>query len=137
MTKTNPIIVKAIDILNARKDRSKWNKAVTDFAYDLLMDIDEAIRDGYFDAENLKTPKLLTQAMLNGAQDWRQYAWGGCGLVYDGDIAEALCTPSELKRTRNGERRPNSCEKWLDVYARAMWQACARANAAIRGAINE
>ena len=61
--------------------------------------------------------------LLNGASDWSQYSWGGCSLIYDGDIAERLCTPSELKKTRNGERRPNSREDWLDVQARALYQA--------------
>lgn len=64
--------------------------------------------------------------MLNGAQDWGQYSWGGSALIYDGDIAEHLCCPSELKKNRHGERRPNSREEWLDVQARALYQACNR-----------
>nr|DAP26633.1 MAG TPA: hypothetical protein [Bacteriophage sp.] len=64
--------------------------------------------------------------MLNGAQDWEQYSWGGSALIYDYDIAERLCCPSELKKTRNGERRPNSREEWLDVQARALYQAASR-----------
>lgn len=64
--------------------------------------------------------------MLNGARDWSEYSYGGCSLIYDGDIAERLCTPGELKRTRHGERRPNSREGWLDVQARALSQACSR-----------
>lgn len=47
---------------------------------------------------------------------------GGCGLIYDRDIAETLCTPSELRKTKNGERNPNSREQWLDVQARAAFQ---------------
>lgn len=39
------------------------------------------------------------------------------------DIAEHYCTKSELKKTHNGERKPNSRESWLDVQARAFWQA--------------
>ena len=50
-------------------------------------------------------------------------AWGGCSLIYNGDIAERLCTPSELKKTRNGERRPNDREMWLDTQTRALRQA--------------
>ena len=64
--------------------------------------------------------------MLNGAQDWNKYSWGGSSLIYDGDIAERLCTPSELKKTRNGERRPNGREEWLDTQARALHQAAKR-----------
>lgn len=47
---------------------------------------------------------------------------GGCGLIYDRGIAETLCTPTELKRTKNGQRNPNSREQWLDVQARAAFQ---------------
>lgn len=39
------------------------------------------------------------------------------------DIAARVCTPSELKRTHNGERYPNSREIWLDVQACALSQA--------------
>jgi hypothetical protein len=52
-----------------------------------------------------------------------QYSYGGCSLIYDCDIAERLCSPSELKRTRDGERSPNAKEEWLDVQARALYQA--------------
>ena len=73
-----------------------------------------------------ETVAELKAWMLNGATDWREYSWGGCSLIYDGDIAERLCTPSELKKTRGGERRPNSREEWLDTQARALYQACNR-----------
>ena len=73
--------------------------------------------------------------MLNGAQDWEQYSWGGSALIYDGDIAERLCCPSELKKTRNGERRPNSREEWLDVQARALYQASSRVVNAYRAEV--
>lgn len=48
---------------------------------------------------------------------------GGSALIYNADIAKHYCTPSELKKTHNGERKPNSREDWLDVQARALWQA--------------
>lgn len=47
---------------------------------------------------------------MNGASTWSEYSWGGSALIYNGDIAKRLCNPSELKRTHNGERRPNSQE---------------------------
>lgn len=31
--------------------------------------------------------------------------------------------PSELRRVKGGSRNPNSRESWLDVQARALWQA--------------
>lgn len=112
--------------IEAEPQRSAWNRGVTAYALELLEELQEAISGGYFSADDLKAPKLLKAQLLNGASDWSQYSWGGCSLIYDGDIAERLCTPSELKKTRNGERRPNSREEWLDVQARALYQASNR-----------
>ncbi len=99
--------------LEQRKDKSAWNKGVTAYALELLEDV----------ADNEEVTK---ERLLNGASDWNQYSWGGSSLIYDEDIAKRLCTPSELKKTRNGERRPNASEEWLDTQARALYQACNR-----------
>ncbi len=99
--------------LAERNNRSVWNKAVTIYALELL----EELADD---------EEVTKERLLNGASDWNQYSWGGSSLIYDYDIAERVCTPSELKKTRNGERRPNSREEWLDVQARALYQACSR-----------
>ena len=95
--------------------RSAWSKGVKDYALELLDDLPKNVN--YGSVESLKAD------MLNGARDWNQYSWGGCSLIYDADIAERTCSPSELKKTKNGERRPNSREEWLDVQARALYQA--------------
>ena len=65
----------------------------------------------------------LKKELLNGAANWREYSYGGCSLIYDADIAERLCAPSEYAKTRDGQRAPNSRETWLDVQARALGQA--------------
>lgn len=65
----------------------------------------------------------LRALLLNGAQTWKAYSWGGSSLIYDRDICERLSNPTEKKITRNGERRPNNREEWLDVQARALFQA--------------
>ena len=109
--------------LTETKDRSAWKKGVTIYALEILDNLEEQIDGGYLTEDIFESPKLLDKAMLNGAKDWNQYSWGGCSLIYDGDIAERLCTPSELKRTKNGERRPNHNEEWLDVQTRALYQA--------------
>lgn len=118
--------------LEARKDRSAWSKGVTVYALELVEQLAEAAEGGYIDADDLTAPRMLRKALLNGADDWSAYSWGGCSLIYNGDIAERLCCPSELKRTRNGERRPNSREEWLDVQARALSQAEARVRRVMR-----
>ena len=81
------------------KPRSAWDRGVKICALELLEDI-----PGDFVPASRED---LRAALLNGARDWKEYSWGGCALVYDEDIAVRLCTPSELKKTRNGERRPN------------------------------
>lgn len=101
--------------LEARKDRSAWNKGVTIYALELLDNID--------DPEEIVNEDLLSKALLNGASCWEQYSYGGCSLIYNGDIAQRLCNATELKKTHNGERHPNSRENWLDCQARALFQA--------------
>ena len=93
----------------------------------------EGIEGGYIDPAELGNAQKLREAMLNGARDWMQYSWGGCSLCYNGQIAERLCTPSELKRTKGGENPPNKGEEWLDVQARALYQAAALIIEAARG----
>ncbi len=105
------------------KTRSAWSAGVKDYALELLWNVELDIRAGYFAEEDLTSPKLLKSQILNGAMDWSQYSWGGCSVIIDSEIAERLCTPSELKKTKNGMRRPNSREEWLDVQARALYQA--------------
>ena len=111
--------------VNEHTGRSAWAKGVAEYAAEILEAID------YVDEDELTSSALIDRALLNGASDWNEYSWGGCSLIYDGDIAERLCTASELKRTRNGERRPNSREEWLDTQARALFQASKLIKAAL------
>ena len=106
--------------LENRKDRSAWDKGVTIYALELLDEIKESID---YNGKEPETMEELKKIALNGAENWKEYSWGGCALIYNEDIADRLCTPSELKRTRNGERKPNAQEEWLDVQARALRQA--------------
>lgn len=109
--------------LKAHTDRSAWGKGVTLYAWELFNHLEEMTAGGYFDMKDFEKPRALRGCLLNGAKDWKEYSWGGCSLCYNGQIAERLCTPSELKRTRNGARKPNSREEWLDTQARALFQA--------------
>lgn len=109
--------------LETRKDRSAWNKGVTVYALEMLDDLAESID---YNGKEPETRAELKALAMNGAKDWSQYSWGGSSLIYDCDIAERLCTPSELKRVRGGERKPNRHEEWLDVQARALQQAYKR-----------
>lgn len=111
------------ETLETRKDRSAWDKGVTIYALELLEEYAE--RAAYEGRQAANTAEFK-EWLKNGASDWDQYSWGGSSLIYNSDIAERLCCPSELKKTRNGERRPNSHEEWLDTQARALRQAASR-----------
>ena len=119
-----------------KKARSKWGKAVLDDAQWLLENVLE-----WNDWEENKEVELTEKYLLNGAENWNQFSWGGSALIYDGDIAEHYSTPSELKKVGFGktdmgkdvhgkqhfanyvEKQPNANEEWLDVQARALRQA--------------
>ena len=116
-------IEKIREAIENKPTRSAWSHGVKSYAVELLDELAENIQGGYIDPEDLDSPALLKKALLNGAADWQQYSDGGCSLIYDGDIAERLCTPSEYKRKRGGDLQPNSRETWLDVQARALYQA--------------
>lgn len=128
------IFEKMAEELEARKDRSAWNKGVTLYALEL---VDELRERAEYEGRNPEAGKECREWMLNGAQNWNEYSWGGSSLIYNGDIAERLCCPSELKKTRNGERRPNSREEWLDTQARALFQACNRVARLYRHIVTE
>ena len=94
---------------------SKWQKGVELYAEELKE----------FLAEN--SLEATKENMLNGANNWSEYSYGGSALIYDYDIAERLATPSEIKsRTRKDgsfNQMANARETWLDVQARALHQA--------------
>lgn len=95
--------------------RSAWSKGVKLYALELIEEM-PATQEFYGSPADKKE-------LLNGAENWKQFSYGGCSFVYDQDIAERLCNPTEYKRTREGERQPNARETWLDVQARALFQA--------------
>jgi len=105
------------------KTRSAWDRGVKAYAIELLENLAEQADGGYITREDLSSRDNLRKALLNGARDWREFSEGGCSLCYDCDIAERLCAPWELRKTRNGERNPNSRETWINVQTRALYQA--------------
>ena len=133
------IIARMAEIIEALPARSAWSRAKKEYAAELL----DNLRGAAAYAAETGAPSPLTDhetvraALLNGAEDWSQYSWGGCSLIYNGDIAARCCNPSELRRTHGGEKRPNAREDWLDVQARALYQACAVLMAAYETAVRE
>lgn len=118
---THELYLAVLNDSNEKPERSAWGRGVQAYA----VEIAETLADRAHEVE--PTRAAIEHIALNGARDWSQYSLDGFSLVYDEDIAKLLCTPSTLKRKRNGALPPNSCEEWLDVQARALTQACRRA----------
>lgn len=106
--------------LAAFKARSAWDKGVKKIAEGLLDKYEEIVRDREGQSP---VPPLTEKDVLNGANSWEQYCYGGCSMICDREIAKTLCTPSELRRTDFGRKAPNSRESWMDVQVRAHVQA--------------
>lgn len=98
--------------------RSKWGKAVKEDAIDLI---------DWLEYDNVDLSRIekegLEKVLLNGGRDWKESSYGGSALIYDSQIASHYCTLSELKKCKGGLNPPNSRENWLDVQARALYQA--------------
>jgi len=103
--KVNDIIEKLNARLQDNKRIGAWTRGVYDYAFELLDDFDND--------DDLRSDELAYR-LLNDADNWLQYSWSGCSLIYNEDIAKRLCTPSELKRKDYGRLNPNRREEWLD-----------------------
>lgn len=106
--------------LVAFKARSAWDKGVKEIAEGLLDQYEEIAQ--YREGSD-PVPPLTEKTVLNGADSWKQYCYGGWAMIYDREIAKTLCTPSELRRTDFGCKAPNPRETWMDVQIRAHIQA--------------
>ena len=103
------------EIIENQKIRSAWDKAVKEYALELIEEMDSE--------KEFHGSPADRKELLNGADNWNHYSWGGCSLCYDADIAKRVCSPSEFKKKKEGEHRPNINEEWLDVQTRVLNQA--------------
>lgn len=110
--------------LESMKFQSAWEKGVKEYAIDLVSQLE---MDVLYSNDVLCIQGLL----MKGASNALDYSYNGFAFIYDEDIAKRLCTPSELKRTKNGELMPNNKENWLFVQARAIAQAIGLVKSAI------
>ena len=100
-------------------ERSAWSKGIKAYALEFLEDLES--NPSLIEEFNEGMP-IREKNLLNGAIDWHQYSEGGCAFCYDEDIAERLCTPSELKRFKGGNL-PNDPTYWIRTQSRALIQA--------------
>ena len=128
MKNINEIIRQATETIESSKARSAWARGVREYALDLVETLNQYDE---IDPDDLTSRKLVERYLLNGAADWTEYSNGGCALVCNCDIARRLCTAYGFMITRDGQREPNPRETWLDVQARALYQAARLAEDAI------
>ena len=119
-----------LDRINEKTERakikriSKWESGLLAYAGELL----ENAKDALDYCERTNKPFEMSEGLLlNGASSWNDYSWGGCSLIYNGDIAARLATPSEIKRRTSKKwglsDYANAREHWLDCQGRALFQA--------------
>ena len=118
-TKTPKTYSEIYNLLTQEKPRSAWARGVNNIALKIVSEILEEYEGNeephFYRVDDFS--KHFYGVSLREAVD------GGCFLVYDCHIAENFCTPSELKRTKDGERNLNSRETWLDVMYHGAYQA--------------
>lgn len=100
--------------------RSAWDKGCRAYAEELFSEYVENLQ---IKDEKVRIGKIAEADLLNGADSWEQYSYGGCALIYDSDICERLCTEKEAQRKRYGESKPTLYDSWLDAQAAALKQA--------------
>lgn len=98
------------------RKRGQWNKTTAYYA-DFLLDSYIEICKWHAD-QNEAIPAMSLKIVLNGASCWHQYSYGGCALVYDGDIAKVVFTPAQFAKWEQG--RKATAEPLLDIQARAL-----------------
>ena len=102
---------------------SAWKRGVKEYTDELLDNLEEKAR---IYKRLPKDENELKEWMLNGAMDCKDYSYTYCSLKYNSQIAERLCTPSELKKKEGGKLAPNRRDTWLDVQTKALIDAYCR-----------
>lgn len=105
------------------QNRSAWKKGVKEYADELLDNLEKRAQ---LNERLPKDEKELKEWMLKGAMNCKDYSYTYCSLKYDSQIADRLCTPSELKKKEGGRLAPNRREGWLDVQTKALIDAYCR-----------
>ena len=108
------LLVRELEDMKKRFARSAWDKGVYDYAFDILEPLGDEL-------ENVKADTLM-----NGANTWTDYSYGGCALMCDGDIAKRMCTAREYKKYLNAglNSKLSDSDYWLgNVQTRALFQA--------------
>ena len=98
--------------------RGAWSRGVRAYAHDIINNFFEWAAFNEDNGEPL--PVLDEITALNGADNWKHYSKGGCGLVYSYSIAERLFNASEFKKFQAGKFNDLDI---LSCEGRALFQA--------------
>ena len=101
----------------SRTERSYWSRGVAS----LIRDYGEEVL-GEHDGEIISARDFY-KIWNCGNDSLRDAVYGGCFDIWSYDIAKRLCTPSALKKSNKGMRRPNKRQNWIDVELIAVQQA--------------
>lgn len=129
MKTVTTLIDSMVIALYEKKIRSAWAAGVRDYASAMLERLQEEAeeREVANDIVDFTEASVNIASMhdiiLNGAPNFRDASYGGLWDIYDEDIAIHLCNMTELRKTDFGRKAPNKNETWLDVQARALYQA--------------
>ena len=102
---------------------SAYKRGIKKYTDELLDNLEEMAR---IYKRLPKDENELESWLLKGARNWEEYSYGGRSLKYNRQIAERLCTPSELKKKDGGRLAPSRRESWLDVQTKALRDAYCR-----------
>ena len=102
---------------------SAYKRGIKKYTDELLDNLEE--KSQYY--ERLpKNEKELEEWLLKGARNWGDYSWRGYSLIYDCQIAERLCTPSEFRKKDGGRLAPSRYKTWFDEQSEALCYAYLR-----------
>lgn len=117
-------MIKRLEQIQKEDCKSKWHKGVVSIAIDRLDEMHSGTKITWYSLLNGALWHDKGANFDNIVNACNKYAWGGCGLIYDIDIADLLATKSEAYyKNGNLKGKPNASEQWLDLYARAIFQA--------------
>lgn len=118
-------------IMAKKMPRPAWDKGLREYAVwyilnPIALDGDDTQRQDW----NVSS---LRELILNGAKDyqnphseyraWVRYSEGGCAIISNYEIARVLCSPSVFKKVEKSIENGTSDTNWVEIQARALYQA--------------
>ena len=108
---------------------SAYKRGIKKYTDELLDNLEEMAR---IYKRLPKDENELESWLLKGAMNWENYSYRGYSLKFNRQIAERLCTPSELKKKDGGRIAPSRHDNWFNEQAKALNYACLRIKSKFR-----